>query len=318
MTASIARRDFLAGMTAAGAVLAGAGRLAAAPWKTRLHKALIGNPGEATMDEWKAAGYEGFESTNHGASPAQAEATRKLAEKHGLRIHSVMFGWANFNKPESVERDLAAVETALRAARAYGAETVLTVPCRIGGMPMPDPWAFDIHFDEKTGHVSQVAAGDNSRFQKYIEAHNQACDTSRAAIRRLIPAAEKTGVIIALENVWNNLWVLPEFARNFIASFQSPWVQAYFDIGNHVRYAPPQQWIHTLGSLMKKGHIKDFKLNPDGHGGTWAHIREGSIDWPAVRQALEDIGYNGWLSIEDDSLPPKEHSRRLDLIIAGK
>ena len=83
----------------------------------------------------------------------------------------------------------------------------------------------------------------------------------------MIPAAEKAGVRIAIENVWNNLWVKPELHANFVASFQSPWVRAYFDIGNHVKYAPPQDWIRTLGKLLAKCHVKDFKLDPDGHGG---------------------------------------------------
>ena len=121
-----------------------------------------------------------------------------------------------------------------------------------------------------------------------------------------------------LENVWNNLWVKPDLYANFVASFHSPWVKAYFDIGNHVKYAPPQDWIYALGKLIAKCHVKDFKLKPDGHGGDFCNIRDGSVDWPAVRKALDDVGYNGWMTIEGGDLSPKEHSKRLDLIIAGK
>ena len=85
-----------------------------------------------------------------------------------------------------------------------------------------------------------------------------------------------------------------------------------------MKYAPPQDWIHTLDKLIVKCHVKDFKLNPDGHGGKMVHPRDGSIDWPAVRQALDDVGYNGWLSIEDRGLSLEEFSRRFDLILAGK
>jgi hexulose-6-phosphate isomerase len=289
-----------------------------AAWKTHLHKAMLGIPTEPTLASWKAAGFEGMESLDRGASPEKAAAARAIAEKLGMRIHSVLYGWANFNKPEAVAGDLASVETALRAAQAYGAETVLLVPCRIGGMAMPAPWEFDIRFDEKTGHVKQVVAGDNTRYAAYIEAHNHAVDTSRAAVRRLIPTAEKTGVRIALENVWNNLWVKPDVFQNFVASFDNPWIKAYFDIGNHVVYAPPEQWIRTLGKLIAKCHVKDFKLKSDGHGGDFCNIRDGSIHWPAVREALDDVGYNGWLSIEGGDLSVQEHGRRLDLILAGE
>ena len=134
----------------------------------------------------------------------------------------------------------------------------------------------------------------------------------------LIPLAEDLKVIIALENVWNNLWVKPPLFRNFVASFNHPMVRAYFDIGNHVKYEPPQNWIKVLGPLIVKLHMKDFKLKPDGHGGEFVHPRDGGIDWPAVRLALDQVGYDGWASIEDDGLPLAEFSRRFDLIEAGQ
>jgi hexulose-6-phosphate isomerase len=95
-------------------------------------------------------------------------------------------------------------------------------------------------------------------------------------------------------------------------------VKAYFDIGNHVKYAPPEEWIRALGKLIVKFHVKDFKLNADGHGGTWVHFPEGSVNWPLVREEIDKIGYNGFLTIEEDGLPLAEFRRRLDLVIAGK
>jgi hexulose-6-phosphate isomerase len=321
MTYGYNRREFLAASAAAGAGLMFAGRLHAAPYKTTLKKALIGKPDEATLKSWKAAGFHGIESNDRAVSPEDAAAARKTAEKLGMKIHSLLFGWANFNSPDSskVAEDLAAVEASLKAAAGYGADAVLLVPCKVGGMPMPEAWEFEIEFDEKTGMVRKVVAGDNSKYQQYIEAQNHATKTSREAVRKLIPVAEKAGVVIALENVWNNLWVKPALFKTFVASFDSPWVQAYFDIGNHVKYAPPQEWIHTLGKLIVKCHVKDFQLNPDGHGGKFVDIREGSVDWPVVRQALEDIGYSDFMTIEGSGdLSPEEKSKRLDLIFAGK
>jgi L-ribulose-5-phosphate 3-epimerase len=320
------RRDFLAASAAAGVGVLAAVRLEAAPWKTTLHKAMIGKPNEATLKQLKEAGFDGIESDDRAATLEQAAAARKLADGLGMRIHSMLYGWAKFNGSEdAVQKDLAGITASLQACQVYGADSLLLVPCRIGGkgkdskeLAMPEAWEFDIRFDEKTGHLKQVVAGDNTRYQPYIEAHNHASDTSREAVKKLIPVAEKTGVVIALENVWNNLWVKPAFFKNFVASFNHPMIKAYFDIGNHVKYAPPQDWIHTLGGLIAKCHVKDFKLNADGHGGKFVHPRDGSIDWPAVRKALDDIGYNGWLTIEDRQLPLAEFNKRLDLIVAGQ
>ncbi len=312
MRSSMSRREFLAAGAAAITASSTATRQASTGrWKTTLYKALIGKPDAKVFERWKAAGFEGMESRAWNAPIAEAEKGRRIAEQFGMRIHSLMRGWTDFNKPEALEKDVASVEHALRVAEAYGADAVLLVPCRIGGMKIPEPWQFALEFDQRTGHVKRVVAGDNSPYGEYIKAHNQAIDASRRAVEKLIAAAEKTGVIIALENVWNNLWVLPDIFAHFVASFQCKWVQAYFDIGNHVKYAPPEQWIRTLGKLIVKCHVKDFKLNPDGHAGEFCAIPEG--------KALDEVGYNGWMTIEGrHGLSENELSRRLELIIAGK
>ncbi|MCL5097238.1 MAG: sugar phosphate isomerase/epimerase, partial [Candidatus Omnitrophica bacterium] len=302
------RREFLAASTGLIAGLSlglGPGtrkaQAAEASFKTRLHKALIvDRPTEAILEKYKEAGFDGVEAGV--LSPGEAEKCRETAEKVGMKIHSVLRGWAEFNSPDQSKFDAsyATTEAALRAAHAFGAVAVLLVPCRIGGMKMPRPWEFQIEFDESNGHISRVVYGDNAPYADYIKAHNNATDTSREAVKRLIPLAEETGVIIALENVWNNLWVQPAIFKNFVASFQSPWVKAYFDIGNHVKYARPEEWILTLGDLIVKCHVKDFKLNrndPNGEG-QFVNIRDGDVRWPVVRNALDEVGYNGWMTIE--------------------
>ena len=288
--------------------------------KSGMKKALIvGEPKAEQLRAFKEAGFDGVEA---GIVPVQqAEQCRKIAEELGMEIHSVLRGWAKFNDPDAtvVAESIATTEDALRAAQAYGADTVLLVPCRIAGN-MPRPWEYRYDFDPATGHVRKVTYGDNEPFAEYIKAHNHAIDTSRQAIERLIPLAEKTGVVICVENVWNNLWVRPEIFRHFVASFKSKWVQAYYDIGNHVKYARSTDWILELGGLIAKCHVKDFLLNAsDPAGGRkFVNIRDGSVRWPAVREALARVGYDGWMTIEGGDLSPEEHSKRLDLIIAGQ
>ena len=322
MNTHLTRRDFVKTSAAAGLGLWAAGGMDAnAAFKTKLHKAMIRKkPSEKELQELKDAGFEGVEGGI--VTVEEAAECRKIADKLGMRIHSVLRGWAEFNSedPAKVESSLKLTEDALRAAHAFGADAILLVPCRVGGkeLAMPEAWEFDIEFDKKTGHVKKVVAGDNEKYKDYIAAQNRATDTSRAAVKKLIPLAKQLKVVIALENVWNNLWVKPALFQNFVASFHNEWVKAYFDIGNHMKYQKPEDWIRALGPLLAKCHIKDFQLNPDGHGGKFVHPRDGSVNWPVVRQALEEVGYNGWLTIEDGGLSLKEFNDRLDLIIAGK
>lgn len=366
------RREFLAtsaglaaGLSAAASGAAqtqtgrrgGGGQQAAAPaapltFRTKPHKALIARPTEEDLKQLKAAGFEGVEG-NRNVQPDEAAKTRAIAEKMGMRIHSVLYGWAEFNNTrQEAERTFAEVEAALKTAQAFGADAVLLVPCRIPPSPpqgsrgargtrgggattpsaaastqaaqpalrMPRAWEFQIEFNEKNGHITRVAYGDNAPYADYIKAHNHATDTSKAWIRRLIPLAQKTKVMLAIENVGNNLWVQPKIFRHFVQSFQSPWVKAYYDIGNHVRFAPPEEWILTLSDLLVKIHVKDYLLDPaDPAGrGRGVNIREGSVRWPVLRQALEAVNYNGWMTIEGSgSVPIEERSKRLDMILAG-
>ncbi len=318
------RRELLLRATAAGAAMGAAmtesatARDASGKPSAGRKALILGRVDAKGCDALAGAGFDGIECGAWSASPKDAEAARKTAEKAGLKIHSVLRGWTNFNKPDVFEKDVESVKKALDATAAYGGGAVLLVPCRIGGK-MPKPWQYDYAFDEKTCRVTKVASGDNEPYAAYIEAHNAATDASRKALEKLIPAAEKAGVVIAVENVWNNLWVKPALFAAFVESFDSKWVQAYFDIGNHVKYAPPQEWIAALGTRISRCHVKDFKLNPDGHGGKFVNIRDGSVDWPATMKALDKVGYHGWMTIEGSGkLSMEERGKRLDLILAGK
>jgi len=319
---NLTRREFILGSAAVGAGAFAAGgaaapALAGPAFKTKLLKAqIMGNIDEKRCEAFREAGFEGIETTAWSVTPEQAEAGRKIAEKSGLKIHSVMRAWVNFNNPQNTDGDVASVEKALHAAAGYGASTILLVPCRTG-VKCPDPWQYDYEFDPKTARITRVVKGDNAPWAEYIKAQNDATDLSRAALDKLIAPAGKAGVVIGLENVWNNLWCMPELFAAFVKSFDSKWIRAYFDIGNHVKYAEPQKWIRALGKLIVKCHVKDFKLNADGHGGKFVGIREGSVDWPAVRRELDDAGYNGWMTIEGGAVN-KDQSEKLDLIIAGK
>lgn len=323
MKAAIKRREFIASAAALGLGLSlgcrTAGTQTTGHYKTKLQKALINQkPDAAYLEKLKAAGYQGLEAGVIG--PEAAAQCRALAEPLGLRIHSVIRGWAEFNSadPAKVKSTFDHSVLGLETAQAFGADAMLLVPCRIGGMAMPQPWDFRIEFDPRTGHLKQVVDGDNAPYQDYLKAHNHAVDTSRAQVEKLIPIAEKCRVVIALENVWNNLWVQPAVFAHFVASFKSRWVKAYFDIGNNVKYAPSEQWILALGKNLAKCHAKDFKVDKTAkNGGSFVNIRDGDVNWPVVRAALEKVGYRGFLTIEGGNCTLEEHSRRLDLIIAG-
>ena len=130
----------------------------------------------------------------------------------------------------------------------------------------------------------------------------------------MIPDAEAAGIKIAIEEVWNKfLLSAPEFAR-YVDEFDTPAVGAYFDVGNVVEYGYPQEWIRELGKRILKIHIKEY-----AKAKRFAYpLGEGEIDWPAVRSALVDVGYDGWITAEvglGDLAEMKDVVRRMDKIL---
>jgi hexulose-6-phosphate isomerase len=128
-------------------------------------------------------------------------------------------------------------------------------------------------------------------------------------------------VVIAVEEVWNKFLLSPlEFAR-YVDDFESPSLRAYFDVGNVVLYAYPQDWIRTLGSRIAKIHLKDFAFDRPNGRFIWKNLGEGDIDWPEVRRALNEIGYAGYVTTEvagGDRAYLKDLAGRVDRFLAGQ
>lgn len=248
-------------------------------------------------DRFQLAKECGFEEIECGTTPDPSRAEEILAasKRSGVRIHSVMNAdhWRyplSSPDPAVVAKCVAGMETSLRNAALWGADTVLLVPAVV---------------NQETSYAD-------------------AWQRSQREIRKMIPLAQESKVIIAVEEVWNKFLLSPiEFAR-YVDDFDSRWVRAYFDVGNVVLYGFPQDWIRTLGPRIVKLHLKDFTFRRDPNVkkqvADWVNLRDGDINWKAIHSALSAIGYKGSATVElsgGDADYLKEVSRRVDLILEG-
>ncbi len=217
----------------------------------------------------KAAGYDGIELDSPGFDVAEA----KLAiAQSGLPVDGSVCSthWRiRHTSPKDDVRSQALddLQTAIRDTHAVGGHTVLLVAGKGEDGPESEIWKRSI---------------DN--------------------IRQCLPLCAELGVVIAIENVWNQFLydhdgpdnqTADKFVR-YVDEFQSPWVGMQFDIGNHWKYGNPGDWIRSLGRRVVKLDIKGYSRAKQN----WADITEDDIPWADVRKALDDIGFQGWVAAE--------------------
>lgn len=207
-------------------------------------------------------------------------------DKTGLLIPGTVnsFHWKSpLSDPDPKVRAacVESMKTSLRDTKEYGGNTVLLVP----------------------GVVSEKVS--------YDDAYRR----SQEEIKKLLPIAEETGVKIAIENVWNNFLISPMEAARYIDEFESDMIGWYFDVGNIVRYAWPEQWIKILDKRILKLDIKEYSRKKQQEEGIWAgfdvKLNDGDCNWPVVMNALESINYSGgWGSAE---VPGGDRKRLQDI-----
>jgi L-ribulose-5-phosphate 3-epimerase len=293
------RRQFLkssvgaaCGTALAGSLAESLGAASASPAPLPIKKGILLDMLPASLsyaDRLKLAHAIGFEVLQVPTEPDEhkAEELKKAADAAQIRIDSVMNmdHWKyplSSGDPAVVEKSLTGMRTSLHNAKLWGADAVLLVPAVVNPQT----------------------------------SYRDAWSRSQHEIRKLLPLAEELKVVIAMEEVWNRFLLSPLEMATYIDEFQSPWIKAWFDVGNVVLYGYPQDWIRTLGRRIVKVHLKDFKRSKDSYA--WVNLGEGDIDWAAVREAFAAIHYTGSATLElpaGDEAYLRDVSRRVDRLL---
>ena len=303
---TIDRRAFLESASAIAAVAAlrprpaaAAGGMKKAVYVSMLPKELKDASGApralSYVERFQLAKDVGFEGIEIGTitDAREAEEIKAASAKTGLVIHSVMNAdhWKyplSSADPEVVSKSVAGMETSLHNAKLWGADTVLLVPAVVNPeTSYKDAW---------------------TRSQRVVK-------------ERILPLARELKVVIGMEEVWNKFLLSPLEMASYVDEFASLWVKAYLDVGNMLFYGYPQDWARTLGKRIQRVHIKDFKLDRGKGQFSWKNIGEGDVDWPEVRKALGEVGYDGWVTTEiegGDAAYLKDVVARFDRFLAGQ
>ncbi|MGH2352820.1 MAG: sugar phosphate isomerase/epimerase family protein [Chloroflexota bacterium] len=200
---------------------------------------------------------------------------RALAERAGCAVSS--FSLAVYRRVNFAQED-----DALRQEGIQLITDSLRACRKVGGAALLLP-----HFDRQR---LDIDADEEARFVD--------------GLRACAPVAEETGVAIAIETSFS-----PQQLLRMTQAVGSSRVGVYQDLANAIIYRQdPVQMLRALGPAVVMVHVKDTT------GSGQAMLGEGTVDWAGCRQAIRDIGYDGWFVLEtppgDD--PVASAARHLD------
>lgn len=246
-------------------------------------------PQQMTLQEClqlaRDAGFDGIElnyDLENDLSPKAGKqdllAIRRMADAIGIEISglcSFLF-WPyplTSNNPEKRARGLELAALMTEAAHVMGVENLLVVP---GAVHIP--WRDD-----------------------HEPVPNDVCDRrAREAVGKLLIDAEKKKVFLNIENIFFNGYLMTPMEMNeFVDSFQNDYCRVHFDTGNIALFQYPEHWISVLGKRIKNIHFKEFSKKGTDHSlESFRTLLDGTINWPAVMEALDQVGYRGYVTFE--------------------
>lgn len=217
----------------------------------------------------------------------KAPEVRKLAEDNGLAMPSL---------GTYVEAsDLASVETAMKAASTMGVPQLRVNVARYDGSePFTPIW-----------------------------------DQSRDAYRQVAKLAGKYGVRALIELHHGSICPSASAARRFLEGFDPAYVGVIHDAGNMVYegFENYRMGFELLGDYLAHIHVKNARWLPQRYledkSVVWtssaAPVHKGIADMRVLFRALRQIGYDGWVSLEDfSSERPLEDRLRENLAFLKK
>jgi len=293
---NVNRREFLIGTTATtaglGALSATAEQAASAPIASAAGPRR-GNPiAVSTYSFWRyragskleiedcirLAGQMGFDAVEilevqmHRKDNAYLQSLKRQAfiaglDLCGMSTHQDFVSPDPEDRKHNIEKTIASIELAYRLG-------IPTIRVNTGR------WGTSKNFDElmKNRGIEPPLSGysDEDAFPWVIE-----------ALQKCLPAAERCGVVLGLENHWG-LGRAPEGVIRIVRAVDSPWLRVTMDTGNFLE--DPYQRLEKLAADTVFVQAKTYY-----GGGIWYAV---DLDYDRIAAILRKHAYRGYVSLE--------------------
>ncbi|MGB1251199.1 MAG: TIM barrel protein [Candidatus Promineifilaceae bacterium] len=249
------------------------------------------------LNEMAEAGYAGTELGDKGFMPSDPVKLRAELDSRGLQLAAA---WVSVRLYDADYHDRgieSAVETARILAEVGGPDNILVIG--------PDHSTVPLRHD-KSGRITPEMGLDEAGWALHAE----------GAMRVAEAVKRETGLRSAVHPHASSYLETPAEVAKFMSMTDPSLIGYVFDTGHYtLGGGDPIEGIRTHADRIWHVHFKDFDprtvaqadANDWGYQqliaqGMFSELGQGAVDFPAVRQALNEIGYDGWIIVEQDML----------------
>jgi L-ribulose-5-phosphate 3-epimerase len=238
-------------------------------------------PIEKVIEDAARLGFDGVEILHRqmeNETPAYMNKLKQLAFRHGLSLPMLSIH-QDFVSPEAAERRKHIEHT----ERCIGLAAQMGIPAvRLNSGRWKTIKSFDDLMKVKGNEPPVQGYKLDEAFQWVVD-----------SIRACLPAAEKAGVMLALENHWGLTTDIDMLLRIW-REVNSPWLGINADTGNF-----PGDPYDGIAKLAPHAAIVQTKTYYGG--GEWYTL---DLDYKRIAGILKKAGFNGWISLEMEGKEP--------------
>lgn len=261
------------------------------------------------LDEIAATGYTGTELGDWGFMPTDPAVLRAELDRRGLALLAAFVPVALADRATHADGEAVAVRTARLLRDTAGEGCFIVLADNNGSVP---------ERTQNAGRITPQMGLSDAQWEVFAEGANRIARAVRT----------QTGLRTVFHHHCAGYVETPAEVARLMALTDPQALGLCLDTG-HIMFGggDPLELLRAHQERIWHVHFKDFdpavaaqaraeSLNYFGaiRRGVFCELGRGAVDFPAMRDALTGMGYDGWIVVEQDVLPslgaPKESAQR--------